>query len=138
MLLINFFACQKNCQKQESEPATSVFFENLKEGDVVHSPLEVRMGVKGMELRPAMQDLQDKNSGHHHILIDHPQGFIAEGQAIPMDARHLHYGQAQSSAIIELSPGKHSLSLQFADGAHLSYGKKMATTITVTVAEKTN
>lgn len=135
LLMLSTASCQKACQKKAETPEVGVFFESLKDNDEVNSPFEVRMGVKGMTVRPAMQDLQDKSSGHHHILIDHPQGFIEEGQVVPMDARHLHYGQAQTVATIELSPGTHTLSLQFADGAHLSYGQKMAKTITVRVLE---
>lgn len=125
-------SCQKACSKQTSEQP-SVYFENLKDGDKVTSPFEVKFGVKGMTVRPAMEDINDKTSGHHHILIDQPQGFIEEGQAIPVDEKHIHYGKGQTSGMIELAPGIHSLSLQFADGAHRSYGKKMAATISVTV-----
>ena len=36
---------------------------------------------------------------------------------------------------LELPPGEHTLRLQFANGAHLSYGEKMSATITVKVQE---
>jgi Domain of unknown function (DUF4399) len=34
---------------------------------------------------------------------------------------------------VKLTPGKHVLTLQFADGIHRSYGGQMASTINVTV-----
>jgi len=52
---------------------------------------------------------------------------------VPKDATHLHFGKAQSSTEVTLAPGKHVLTLQFADGIHRSYGSQLATTITVTV-----
>lgn len=139
VLLLGIFfslSCQKSCaQDSKAKEEQSVFFETPKDGETLTSPFEVKFGVKGMTVRPAMEDVNDKTSGHHHLLIDSPKGFIEEGQAIPVDERHIHYGKGQTSATIELSPGVHTLSMQFADGAHLSYGKKMATTITVTITE---
>jgi hypothetical protein len=34
---------------------------------------------------------------------------------------------------MELAPGEHTLTLQFADGAHMSYGPTLASTIKVKV-----
>ncbi len=133
-----FIACEKSCAPTKEPIAQSskrVFFVNLKNGDKVTSPLEVVFGVEGMSVRKALEDLNDKTSGHHHILMDHPQGYIQEGHVIPMDDKHIHYGGAQTQGVINLSPGKHTLSLQFADGAHLSYGKAMSATISVEVLE---
>lgn len=127
-------ACTKSCGK-EKEPAVGVFFETPAEGEKIKSPFEVKFGLKGMTVRPALEDVKDKTSGHHHLLIDDPQGFVEEGQVVPTTPRHIHYGQGQTSTVVSLPPGVHTLSMQFADGAHLSYGKKMATTITVTVLE---
>lgn len=128
-------ACTNSCGKKEEVTATSVFFEAPTDGQTLSSPIEVKFGLKGMKLRPAMEDVLEKTSGHHHILIDNPKGYIEEGQAVPADASHIHYGKGESSAMVELTPGVHTLTMQFADGAHISYGKKMATTITVTVKE---
>lgn len=129
-------ACTKSCgKKQGAEPAVS--FEAPKNNESVTSPFEVKFAVRGLSVRPAMENIDDTTSGHHHILIDHPTGFIEKGQAIPADSRHIHYGKGEESALLELSPGIHTLSLQFADGAHRSYGKELSATITVTVAEKT-
>jgi hypothetical protein len=137
-LLVCFVSCEKSCAPAKEPVVQSnkkVFFVNLKNGDKVTSPLEVVFGVEGMSVRKALEDLNDKTSGHHHILMDHPQGYIQEGHVIPMDDKHIHYGGAQTKGIINLSPGKHTLSLQFADGAHLSYGKALSATISVEVLE---
>ena len=52
-----------------------------------------------------------------------------------MDDKHLHLGKGQVQTRLKLSPGKHTLTMQFADGAHRSFGPDLAKTITVNVAE---
>ena len=52
---------------------------------------------------------------------------------IPKDETHLHYGDGATKATVKLPPGKHQLTMQFADGAHRSYGPAWAATITVEV-----
>ncbi|HET9826164.1 MAG TPA: DUF4399 domain-containing protein, partial [Chitinophagaceae bacterium] len=71
-------------------------------------------------------------SGHYHIFID-AEDSLASGTIVPKDSTHLHYGKAQTAADVLLTPGKHKLTLQFADGLHRSYGGKLATTISVNV-----
>ncbi len=131
--LLFVLSCEKSCQKKASQNEAGVFFENLENNQEVTSPLMIKFGVKGKTVRPALEDTTDQTSGHHHILIDNPYGFVEKGMPVPMDARHIHYGKGESSAILDLPEGVHTLSLQFADGAHVSYGKEMAATITVKV-----
>jgi hypothetical protein len=107
-----------------------VYFKNLKDGQTVTSPFKVEMGVDGIRLDSAGAIVA--GSGHHHLLIDAGDS-IPAGQVVPKDATHLHFGKAQSSAEVTLAPGKHVLTLQYADGIHRSYGGKLAATITVTV-----
>jgi len=121
-------ACPNSCKETKR-----VYFKNLIDNQVVPKNLHVEFGVEGMQVKPAGQDMEDQNSGHFHILIDDPKQEVAEGIVVPFDENHIHYGQGQTEAELNLSPGTHTLTLQFADGAHRSYGKKMATTITVHV-----
>jgi len=107
-----------------------VYFKNLKNGQTVTSPVKVEMGVDGMKLDTAGPVLA--GVGHHHILVDAGDS-IPSGQMIAKDSTHLHFGKAQSSAELKLQPGKHTLTLQFADGLHRSYGSQMAATVSVTV-----
>jgi hypothetical protein len=107
-----------------------VYFKNLKDGETVKSPVKVEMGVDGMTLDTAGAIVA--GTGHHHLLIDAGDS-IPAGQVVPKDSTHLHFGKAQSSAEVKLAPGKHALTLQFADGIHRSYGSQMAATINVTV-----
>ncbi|HHO51467.1 MAG TPA: DUF4399 domain-containing protein [Deltaproteobacteria bacterium] len=119
----------------EAQPEAAVqmrvFFEAPEDGATVKSPIKLRFGVEGMEVRPA-GELAEK-TGHHHLIVG-PAG-IPEGTVVPSDEKHIHFGKGQTEAELELPPGEHKLTMQFADGNHTSYGEVMATTITVTVEE---
>lgn len=110
---------------------TAVFFANLTEGAEVKNPITIEMGVKGMKLEP--KGPINENAGHHHLVIDGT--FVPQGQIIPTSETSIHYGGGESSGTINLSPGVHTLTLQFGDGAHASYGEGMSSTITVNVVE---
>lgn len=107
-----------------------VFFKNLKDGQTVTSPFKVEMGVSGMEVVPSGEI--KAGTGHHHILIDAGDS-LAAGTVVPSDSAHLHFGKGQTETELTLAPGQHTLTLQFADGIHRSYGSRLATSITVTV-----
>lgn len=107
-----------------------VFFANLKDGDVVASPLKIEMGAAAIKVDTAGPVLA--GVGHHHLLIDAGDS-VATGTIIPMDSAHVHFGKAQTHTEVKLAPGKHRLTLQFADGLHRSYGAGMANSITVEV-----
>ena len=51
----------------------------------------------------------------------------------PKDATHIHFGKGQTVDTLALTPGTHTLTLQFANGVHESYGKDWSKTITVEV-----
>ncbi|MCA3776739.1 MAG: DUF4399 domain-containing protein [Burkholderia sp.] len=106
-----------------------VFFEAPSDGATVSNPVTVKFGLEGMELRPAGD--MTPNTGHHHLLIDERP--IPKGDVIPASERSLHFGKAQTETMIKLPPGRHTLTLQFGDGAHRSYGPEMSSTIIVNV-----
>jgi hypothetical protein len=109
--------------------AASVSFVEPQDHATVSSPFKVKFAVSGMEVKPAGAIVA--NTGHHHLLIN--AGSIPAGEAIPMDATHLHYGKGQTETEVTLPPGDYELTMQFANGAHVSYGPEMAKTIHVTV-----
>lgn len=117
-------------------PGAKVFFEQPVNGAEVVGPLVegkvavlVKMGVSGIEVRPAGEQI--KGTGHHHIIIN--GAGLPLGDVVPKDDSHLHFGLGQTEAEVQLSPGPHTLSLQFADGAHLSYGPQLASSIKIQV-----
>ncbi len=108
-----------------------VYFKNLKNGATVTSPLRVEMATKNIRVDTVGPVVA--GSGHHHLFID-AEDSLAAGTVVPKDSTHLHFGKGQTFIdSLKLSPGKHKLTLQFADGLHRSYGNKLATTININV-----
>jgi hypothetical protein len=107
-----------------------------QDGELVVGPLRdgtvavpIAMALAGAQLAAA-GDMR-AGTGHHHVIVD--AGPIAAGQPIPFDARHVHFGKGQSEAEVLLAPGRHRLTLQFADGAHRSYGPALASSSEILV-----
>jgi len=99
------------------------------DGAKVPRKFTAKFEVKGLKVAKAGD--VEPGTGHFHILIDKPP--VKEGEPIPSDANHLHFDNGETEAVVTLSPGKHTLTLQFADGAHRAYGRGLVQTITVTV-----
>ena len=110
-----------------------VSFANVKDGDTIANGFELEFLVNGKNVAPAGEPIDDKTIGHHHLIID-AKG-IEPGTPVPADASHIHFGKGQTKHILNVAPGQHTLTLQFADGAHRSYGPEWAKAITVTVTE---
>jgi hypothetical protein len=85
------------------------------------------MGAESFTIEPAGEIRE--GAGHLHIMVDVP--CVSVGQTVPADDNHLHYGKAQTEAELTLTPGKHTLCLQAADGAHTALN--LTQTIEVTV-----
>ena len=126
-LLVLAFAVA--CGGRGGTDGASVAFANLNDGDTVTSPFTVEMTVVGMTVQPAGEVVE--GTGHHHIIIN--GGAIPSGQVIPTDDTHVHFGKGQTETELELEPGEYKLTLQFANGAHQSYGEALSSTINITV-----
>ncbi|WP_374619612.1 DUF4399 domain-containing protein [Pandoraea sp.] len=112
---------------QSAQPR--VFFVAPTNGATVSNPVVVKFGVEGMAIKPAGD--MTSNTGHHHLIIDGDS--IPAGQVVPTDDTHLHFGKGQTETSVNLTPGDHTLTIQFANGAHQSYGPAMSQTIKVHV-----
>ena len=117
----------------EIPAGAKVYFRNLKNNQTVSSPVKIEMGADGIKVDTA--GAIKPGTGHHHLIIDAGES-IQDGTVIGKDSTHIHYGNAQTEATVPLTPGKHTLTLQFADGIHRSYGSKLAATVTVDVKNK--
>ena len=133
ILILVIVSCQQNkkveINQSNSIASEKIFFKNLAEGDTLESPFLVEMGVVGMKIKPAGQ--VEAGTGHHHILLN--RSFMKYGEIIPMDKQHLHYGKGDTVAEINLPSGSHKLTLQFANGMHMSYGQQFSNTINIYV-----
>ena len=129
LLFALVLACAATSDFAQNDDKPGAFFVEPKNGATVEEEFKVVMGVRGMDVKPAGEIAP--NTGHHHLLIDATP--VKKGEVIPADEHHLHFGKGQTETMVKLGPGKHKLQLQFADGAHRSYGSAMSKTITVTV-----
>jgi hypothetical protein len=109
-----------------------VYFINLKNNDVVKSPVKIQFGLSGMGIAPAGTDVP--GTGHHHLIIDDAIQGAALQEAIPLDDRHLHFGKGQTEATVALPKGTHTLQLVLGDWSHVPHKNPvMSEKITVTV-----
>lgn len=104
--------------RAKSNPQARVLIQEPTNGQTVSSPVTVKFGLEGMELAPA-GEVKD-GSGHHHLLVDQT-ALPPMDQPLPFSDQILHFGQAQTEASINLSPGTHTLQLVFADGKHIPH-----------------
>ena len=133
-------SCHQNTSSETEQSETTetiekptvpdgVYFVFPKNGETVNNPVSVGFGVNGMEVEPAGQ--VNKGMGHHHIIIDGQ--YVESGITVPTDSTHIHFGKGQKETQLELTPGKHTLTMQFADGVHKSFGEEWSNTIEITV-----
>ncbi|MBK8397116.1 MAG: DUF4399 domain-containing protein [Leptospiraceae bacterium] len=111
-------------------PSGRVFFISPQTGEEVKSPVQFKMGVEGLEIQPAGEVVEGK--GHHHIIINGET--FPSGQAVPfIEKKTFHFGKGQTEASIDLEPGEYDIILQFANGAHVSYGPELSSKIRIKV-----
>lgn len=119
-----------NVAESSNSSSAGVRFVTPSDGATVPPTVTVVMTATGLTVEPA-GEIHD-NAGHFHILVD--TDFVPAGEVIITDKQHLHYGKAQTQATLALTPGKHTLRLQFANGAHIALeGEEYQDEITVTV-----
>ncbi len=114
----------------EIPEGAKVVFANLKDNATISSPFELQMGVEGMRIDTAGPVVA--GSGHHHLIIDGAD-YLEKGSIVPKDSTNIHFGKGQTEYELILSPGKHKLTLQLADGLHRSYGEQLSASIMVNV-----
>ena len=100
-------------------PGASVYIINLKDGDTVTGPFKVQFGLTGMGIAPA--GIEKDKTGHHHLLVDAQLSAEELKAAIPMDAKHMHFGGGQTETVLTLPPGPHTLQLVLGDWSHIPF-----------------
>ena len=95
-----------------------VYFENLKDGQVVTSPFKAKFGIKGFGITPAGTKGKIRHTaGHHHLLVN-VEKLPDLDSPIPRDEKHLHFDQGETETILNLPPGNHTLQLLLGDEDH--------------------
>jgi hypothetical protein len=116
----------------ESKPEAHVSFLQPVDGATVGRTFKVVMAVDGMKIHKAGEIVP--GTGHFHLIIDQGEGSYIPMQAlIVKDRHHLHFDKGETETTLHLLPGKHTLTLQFGNGHHKSYGRALSQTINITV-----
>ena len=92
-------ACASAPNPNMAPAAKGVYFIAPADGATVTSPFMVKFGLKGMEIKPAGE--QVAGTGHHHLLINRES--LAPGQIIPVDDVHIHFGKGQTETEVKLA-----------------------------------
>jgi hypothetical protein len=117
-------------QKVVAPAGAKLYFINLKNGDVVNSPVLVQFGLTGMGVAPA--GVEKAGTGHHHLLVDVKE--LDANAPLPADDTHRHFGAGQTETRIELKPGQHTLQLILGDQNHIPHHMPvLSERITITV-----
>ena len=120
-------------ERTPSPPGAEVYIISPKDGAIVHNPVLVQFGLKGMGIAPA--GVKFDNTGHHHLLIDTDP---PSDQSTPLPAtdKNVHFGKGQTETTVTLSPGKHTLQLLLADANHIPHSPPVISKkITITVKQ---
>jgi hypothetical protein len=119
-------------QERSASPAgAEVYIIAPADGAKVKGPVVVLFGLKGMGIAPA--GVKFDNTGHHHLLVDMdvPADLAAP---LPVSDTLLHFGKGQTQTSLNLTPGKHTLQLVFADLNHIALNPPLVSKkITITV-----
>ena len=99
----------------------SVYFINIKDGDIVESPVFLQFGLSGKGVAPA--GIAMENTGHHHLLINVDD--LDLSKSIPSSENHLHFGGGQTETTIDLPSGEYQLQLVLGDMYHIPHSKPL-------------
>ena len=105
-------------QAHSPPPEAKIYFIGLKNGAVVSSPLELKFGIEGFGITPAGSKGRIRHTaGHHHLLLD-LDDLPDMDEPIPHTANHIHFDKGETGAVLELTPGRHTLQLLLGDEDH--------------------
>lgn len=113
-------------------PADAVlYFIEPADGATVGPEVVVKFGLRGMGIAPA--GIEQTNTGHHHLLIDH-EGEIILNQPLPANDAVRHFGGGQTETTVDLPAGEHRLRLVLGNHLHVPHDPPvMSEEITITV-----
>lgn len=122
-----------NKEKMPKADKAEVYIISPADGDEIEGPVTVLFGLKGMGVAPA--GVENKNTGHHHLLIDRDTPSKDDMKdALPADDHVVHFGGGQTQTTLELAPGEHTLQLLLADHNHIPHKPAIISDqITITV-----
>jgi uncharacterized protein DUF4399 len=114
--------------------APRVFFVQPQDGAMVTSPVKLDFGLENYQLAAVPPDAKQPRAGmgHHHVGVD--TDCLPPGTVIPMANPWVHFGKANTTIDMQLTPGPHRLTLQLGNDLHETI-EGLCTTINVTVTQ---
>lgn len=96
----------------------SIEISNLKQGQVVTSPVEVCMKANGVIIESVRRGV-NAGHGHMHILVDYQlPSDLNKPLPLNIPQNVIHLGDGSNCRTLILSPGWHTLRALIADGSH--------------------
>ena len=95
----------------------------------------VMVDVKGFRLVPANQ-APVAGEGHVHFFVDTPASTVPVGKVVPLDQAsvYVHAGKEPfTSRELELTPGRHTITVVMADAAHIVVSQPQPASVTIDV-----
>ena len=95
----------------------------------------VTVDVRSFKLVPANQ-LPVAGEGHIHFFVDAPASTVPVGKVVPLDQAnvYVHAGKEPfTSRELELSPGRHTITVVMADAAHIVVSQPQPASVTIDV-----
>jgi hypothetical protein len=120
-VIVSAAVATANDRAECGEKRPRVFIASPRDGFVSEkTSVKVIFGSENVQIVPAgvVNEAEEDKCfavGHHHLLVDsedYPTSWI------PFDDNHLHFGQGQTEAVIELKPGTHTLQLVLGNPVH--------------------
>ena len=113
-----------------------IFFVEPKNNATVKSPVHLKFGIENYKIAPVPEgDVKTARPGvgHYHVGVE--QDCLKPGETIVKGTpQWVHLGKGDTEMDMQLTPGKHKLSLQLGDDLHNTV-PGLCSTITVNVTQ---
>jgi hypothetical protein len=109
----------------------TVRFTSPRDGEKIAGSIDLKMVAEGV----VIEEAGEVREGAGHLHVTTTGECVPEGEAIPKDADHVHFGKGQLEDRLYLRPGTHELCLQVGDGAHVA--QPITSTLVVHVGVET-
>ena len=113
-----------------------IFFVEPKNNATVKSPVHLKFGIENYKIAAVPEgDVKTTRPGvgHYHVGVE--QDCLKPGETIVKGTpQWVHLGKGDTEMDMQLTPGKHKLSLQLGDDLHNTV-QGLCTTITVNVTQ---
>ena len=132
---LGVFASAQAMKAAPKAGKVKVMFLEPKNGAIVTSPVHMKFGSEGIEIGAVPAgDVKTARPGIAHYHVGIGAACLAPGKTIVKGTPSwVHFGKGDSQIDMQLTPGKHRLSLQVADDLHNAI-KGLCSSITVNVA----